>query len=117
MKEAGLIDYWLNQFVPKIDKCLNKKAKGDPARIRLSMGHLLSGVFVILLVGYVLAVIAFIGEIILGIKRHREMVLKERRREEEKRRREEKERRRRIIIENIKKNALKPQTQQEKEME
>ena len=56
---------------------------------------------VILLVGYVLAVIAFIGEIIMGIKRHREMVLKERKREEEKRRR-------RFVIENIKKNALKP---------
>ena len=99
LKEAGLIDYWTSQFIPKIDKCLNKKVKDDP-RIRLSMGHL-SGAFVILLVGYVLAVIAFIGEIIMGIKRRREMVLKERKREEEKRRR-------RFVIENIKKNALKP---------
>ena len=67
MNEVGLIKFWTDQFVPKADKCINKNIQDDP-RTRLSMGHL-SGAFAILLVGYVMALIVFIGEHIIAARR------------------------------------------------
>ena len=63
-----MIDKWSRDILPKENKCKIENANDQPLK-RLSLGHL-SGAFTILLIGYVWAIGVFIGERILGIRRH-----------------------------------------------
>ena len=63
LNEVGLIGKWHHDFYPKDTKCsrTNRNSRGKEPLIRLSLGHL-SGAFAILLIGYSMAFLVFIGE-------------------------------------------------------
>jgi hypothetical protein len=68
LKEAGLIDKWIDAFLPMHPKCSdnkhNHKTEKKPLT-RLSLGHL-SGAFVILLIGYLVTIFVCIGELAIA---------------------------------------------------
>ena len=63
--ETGLIKYWLSAYMPNIDKCVIFKHQSLRDEVRavkaLEMFHL-SGAFIFLLIGLLMALVAFIME-------------------------------------------------------
>ena len=68
MWQNGLMDNWELHFRPIPDRCLGKikRVKNSPRKdeaktARLTLRNLM-GAFIVLLIGYVLSVVAYIGE-------------------------------------------------------
>jgi hypothetical protein len=72
LNDVGLIGKWYHDFYPKDTKCsrANRNSRGKEPLIRLSLGHL-SGAFVILLIGYLAALLVLLGEHILAAYKRR----------------------------------------------
>lgn len=75
MVEVGMIDTWLANIKPKNRRCMDEAEKmrqPSPELLRLSLRHL-SGSFLILLIGYVIAFAAFLVERIFVHLRKRKL--------------------------------------------
>jgi len=64
MREAGLVDHWIKEFRAKAHQCVknkrNSKIEKDDINPLTLRG--LTGAFIVLLAGVVLAFVVFIGE-------------------------------------------------------
>ena len=75
MRDCGLISYWYKKDSPDVHQCL-----GNDRKIKLDDGSalalpVLSGAFVILMVGLGIALLTFIGELCARFIRNRIQVL------------------------------------------
>jgi hypothetical protein len=76
MRDFGLLDIWAKWYQPDIRQCLDKADKMMQLKTplkkkdlsRLSLKHL-TGAFVVLIVGNVFSLIAFLAEIILSYRK------------------------------------------------
>jgi hypothetical protein len=64
--ETGLLDYWNVKVPPIVRKCL--KTTESPEKVTLGMRHL-SSAFILLIAGYILAIIVFFFENVFGRRR------------------------------------------------
>ena len=58
--ETGLLDKWRRIHLPNVDKCVKANAKKTSV-LRLNLNNL-SGIFILLGIGYGIAIVAFSGE-------------------------------------------------------
>lgn len=59
LREFGLVDYWTVKYQPDPRPCLDKKNKHPLKSLTLSE---LSGVFIVLFIGFLVSFLVFIGE-------------------------------------------------------
>ena len=60
--ETGLLDKWRRMHLPNVDKCVKANSK-KTSILRLNLNNL-SGIFILLAIGYGTALVAFSGEMI-----------------------------------------------------
>ena len=73
MEGAGLLEFWLKQYSDDPTYCLTKiqrQMKEKSGKRRLTLNNL-SGAFLVLIIGYVLSIIAFILEQCIACWQHR----------------------------------------------
>ena len=61
LSEAGLLNHWMDESFEKRDRCLKKFKDKTPTSPRLTLQNM-SSPFFVLVIGYILALVAFIGE-------------------------------------------------------
>lgn len=64
--ESGLLTHWFKQYIPNIEKCLittNNVAKVQKSKIISFNISQVSGIFLLLIVGLLLSILIFLGEL------------------------------------------------------
>ena len=61
LRESGLLNHWIDKSITDRDRCLNIFKDKTPASPRLTLQNM-SSPFILLVIGYIMALVAFVGE-------------------------------------------------------